>query len=189
MKCSTLKHGGSENKILPLDDARARIGPMMRSPRPLLTGWAPKSLFNPQARHWGTPTCHSSRNTQACLHTFKYTSKAWATKAQQDWPINGITSRSPSPSCSPPPLITFSASTDHMVSNPNVPSPSPHGFLTASPRVVRYWIVEHRWVASPLCRGGCCPILLWRHRIPPPLGRGGRCPNRCVWVFSSPNLA
>jgi hypothetical protein len=131
MKCSTLKHGESENKILLLDDARARIGPKMRSPRPLLTGWALKSLPNPQAHHWATPTCHNSRNTQAYLHTFKSTSKYWATKAQQDWPINGITSRSLSPSCSPPPLITFPASTDHMVSNPNVPSPPPHGFLTA----------------------------------------------------------
>jgi hypothetical protein len=28
MKCSGLKHSGSETKILALDDTRARIGPM-----------------------------------------------------------------------------------------------------------------------------------------------------------------
>jgi hypothetical protein len=56
MKCSSLKHSGSETKILPLGDTRARIGPKMRSPRLLLTGWAPKSLPKLQVRHWATPT-------------------------------------------------------------------------------------------------------------------------------------
>jgi hypothetical protein len=63
MKCSSLKHRRSETKILSLDDAKARIGPMMRSPRLLLTGWAPKSPPSPQAHHWTTPTYHSSHNT------------------------------------------------------------------------------------------------------------------------------
>ncbi len=76
MKCSDLKHNGSETKILALDETRARIGPMMRSPRLLLTGRAPKSPPNPQARHWATPTCHNNHNTLASLHTIKSTSKA-----------------------------------------------------------------------------------------------------------------
>jgi hypothetical protein len=63
MKCSSLKHSGRESKILPLDDARARISPMMRSPQLLLMGQASKSLLKSQARHWATPTCHNSRNT------------------------------------------------------------------------------------------------------------------------------
>jgi hypothetical protein len=56
MKCSSLKHSGSETKILSLGDTRARIGPMMQSPRLLLTGWAPKSLSSPRAHHWVTLT-------------------------------------------------------------------------------------------------------------------------------------
>jgi hypothetical protein len=90
MKCSSLKYSGSETKILVLNDARAYIDPMMRSPRWLLTGWAPKSLPSPRAHHWTTSTCHISRNTQTCLHTFKFISIAWATKAQQDWPVNMV---------------------------------------------------------------------------------------------------
>jgi hypothetical protein len=69
MKFSSFKHSGSETKILPLDDTRARIDPMMRSPRLLLMGQAPKSLPTPQARHWATPTCHSNHKTLASLHT------------------------------------------------------------------------------------------------------------------------
>jgi hypothetical protein len=84
MNYSSLKHGGSKIKILPLDDVRAHIGPMMRSPQLLLTGRAPNSFPSPQARHWATSTFHSSCNTQTCLHTFKSTSKAHATKAQED---------------------------------------------------------------------------------------------------------
>jgi hypothetical protein len=84
MKCSSLKHSGNETKILAFDDTRARIRPMMRSPRLLLTGQAPKSLPNPQTRHWATLICHSSRNTQTSLHTIKFTSKASVTKPQQD---------------------------------------------------------------------------------------------------------
>jgi hypothetical protein len=76
MKCSGLKHSGSETKILALDDTRARIGPMMQSPWWLLTGPAPKSPLSPRAHHWATPICHSSHNTQASLHTIKSTSKA-----------------------------------------------------------------------------------------------------------------
>jgi hypothetical protein len=86
----SLKHSGSETKLLQLDATKAHIGPMMWSLRRLLTGRTPKSLPSPRARHWATPTCHSSRNTQACMHTYKFISKAWATKAQQDWPVNMI---------------------------------------------------------------------------------------------------
>jgi hypothetical protein len=71
MKCSNLKHSGSEIKILSLGDTRARIDPMMRSPRLLLTERAPKSPLNPQAHHWATPTCHSSHKTLVSLHTIE----------------------------------------------------------------------------------------------------------------------
>jgi hypothetical protein len=71
MKCSSLKHSGSETKILSLDDTRARISPKMRSPRLLLMGRAPMSPLNPWARHWATPNCYSSPNTLASLHTIK----------------------------------------------------------------------------------------------------------------------
>jgi hypothetical protein len=69
MKFSSFKHSGSEIKILTLGDIRACIGPNMQSPRLLLTRWAPKSLLTPRARHWATPTCHSSHKTLASLHT------------------------------------------------------------------------------------------------------------------------
>jgi hypothetical protein len=76
MMCSSLRHSGSETKILALDDVRARIRTMMRSPRLLLMGWDPKSLLSLQAHHWITPIYHSSHNTQIFLHTFKSISKA-----------------------------------------------------------------------------------------------------------------
>jgi hypothetical protein len=76
MKCSSLKHSGSETKILALDETRARIGPTMRSPRRLLMGWAPISPSNPRAHHWATQTCHNIRSIQASLHIIKFTSKA-----------------------------------------------------------------------------------------------------------------
>jgi hypothetical protein len=88
MKCSSLKHSGRETKILSLGDTRARISPMMWSPRLLFTGWAPKSLPSPRAHHWATPICHTSRNIQTCLHIIKSISKTWAIKAQQDWLVN-----------------------------------------------------------------------------------------------------
>jgi hypothetical protein len=69
MKFSSFKHSGSETKILTLGDTRARIGPKMRSPRLLLTGWALKSLPTLRDRHWATPTCHSSHKTLTSLHT------------------------------------------------------------------------------------------------------------------------
>jgi hypothetical protein len=69
MKCLSSKHSGSETKILTLGDTRARIGPKMRSPQRLLTGWAPKSLPNHRAHHQATPTCRSSHKTLASLHT------------------------------------------------------------------------------------------------------------------------
>jgi hypothetical protein len=71
MKFSSFKHSGSETKILPLDDTRARIDPKMRSPRLLLTGRVPKSLPAPRARHWATATCHSSHKTLTSLHTIE----------------------------------------------------------------------------------------------------------------------
>jgi hypothetical protein len=75
MKFSSFKnkHSGSETKILPLGDTRARIGPKMRSPRLLLTRWAPKSPPRPWVRHWATPTCHSCHKTLAALHTQQQT--------------------------------------------------------------------------------------------------------------------
>jgi hypothetical protein len=71
MNSSSFKHSRSETKILTLDDARARISPKMRSPRLLLMGCALESLPTPRARHWATPTCHSSHKTLASLHTIK----------------------------------------------------------------------------------------------------------------------
>jgi hypothetical protein len=71
MKFSSFKnkHSGSETKILPLGDTRARIGPKMRGPRLLLTGRALKSLPRHRAHHWATPTCHSSHKTLVALYT------------------------------------------------------------------------------------------------------------------------
>jgi hypothetical protein len=69
MKFLSFKHSGSETKILTLGDIRVRIGPKMRSPQLLLTGWAPKSPPTPRAHHWATRTCHSSHKTLATLHT------------------------------------------------------------------------------------------------------------------------
>jgi hypothetical protein len=71
VKCLSSKHSGSEIKILPLDDTRARIGPKMRSPRLLLTGRAPKSPPKPRVRRWATPNCHSSHKILASLHTIE----------------------------------------------------------------------------------------------------------------------
>jgi hypothetical protein len=88
LKCLRLKHNGSETKILTLNDIKAHIGPMIRSPRLLLTGQTPKSHPSPRAHHWATQIYNISRNTQTSLHTIKLISKAWATKAQQDWPVN-----------------------------------------------------------------------------------------------------
>jgi hypothetical protein len=71
MKCSSLKHSGSEIKIISLGDTRVRIGLKMRSPRLLLTGRAPMSPPNLWAHHWATPTCHNSHKTLASLHTIE----------------------------------------------------------------------------------------------------------------------
>jgi hypothetical protein len=68
MKCSTFKYNRSKTKILPLDNTRVHIGPKMRNPQLLLTGRAPKSLPTPRARHWATPTWHSSHKTLISLH-------------------------------------------------------------------------------------------------------------------------
>jgi hypothetical protein len=59
-----------------LGEARARIGPMMRSPRLLLMGRAPMSPPSPLALHWATPTYHSSHSTRTALHTINPQAKA-----------------------------------------------------------------------------------------------------------------
>jgi hypothetical protein len=69
MKFLSFKHSESETKKQTLDDTRVCIGPKMRSPRLLLTGWTPKSLFKHRAHHWDTPTYHSSHKTLTSLHT------------------------------------------------------------------------------------------------------------------------
>jgi hypothetical protein len=69
MKFLSFKHSKSETKILTLGDARAHIGPKMRSPQLLLTGRAPKSPPTPRAHHWATLTCHSNHKTLTSLHT------------------------------------------------------------------------------------------------------------------------
>jgi hypothetical protein len=76
MKFSIFKHSGSEIKIIPLGDTRARIGPKMLSPRLQLTGRAPKSLPTLWAHHWATPTCHSSHKTLASLHIIEKKTQA-----------------------------------------------------------------------------------------------------------------
>jgi hypothetical protein len=68
MKCLSLKHSGSETKILALSDTRTRISPKMRSPRLLFTGRAPKSPPNLWTHYWETLTCHSSHKTLTSLH-------------------------------------------------------------------------------------------------------------------------
>jgi hypothetical protein len=59
-----------------LHDARACIGPMIRSPWLLLVGQAPISPPSSRAHHWVTPTFHSSHNTQAALHTINSQAKS-----------------------------------------------------------------------------------------------------------------
>jgi hypothetical protein len=71
MKFLSFKHSASETKILTLIDTRAHISPNMRSPWLLLTGRAPKSPPTLWARHWATPTCHSSHKILASLHTIE----------------------------------------------------------------------------------------------------------------------
>jgi hypothetical protein len=71
MKFSNFKHSGSETKILTIGDMSVHIGPKMRRPQLLLTGWAPKSLLKHQAHHWATPTCHSSHKTLTSRHTIQ----------------------------------------------------------------------------------------------------------------------
>jgi hypothetical protein len=63
--------------------------PKMRSPRSFFRAWAPSWLFSPPVgRHWATRAYHSTRSTRAYLQAKRSTSKTWATKAQQDWPVN-----------------------------------------------------------------------------------------------------
>jgi hypothetical protein len=86
-----LKHSGSITK-----DWRSMIqgpqsSPKMRSPWQHFRARAPSWHSIPQAgHHWATQTCHSTHSTQASLQTKRSTSKPWATKAQQDWPINMV---------------------------------------------------------------------------------------------------
>jgi hypothetical protein len=67
IKYSSLKHSGSETKVLSLDDTRVRIGSKMWNLRLLLTGWA---LTSPKywAHHWVAPTYHSSHKILVSLH-------------------------------------------------------------------------------------------------------------------------
>jgi hypothetical protein len=58
-----LKHSGSETKILPLDDTRVHIGPMMRSPRRLLTGYKQKELGEERTNHYKNYTYHQKNYT------------------------------------------------------------------------------------------------------------------------------
>jgi hypothetical protein len=76
MKCLSLKHSRSKTKILELDDTRARMKPYGVKSSAATHGAAPKSLPNPRDCHWAITIYHSSRKTQASLHTFKSTSKA-----------------------------------------------------------------------------------------------------------------
>jgi hypothetical protein len=63
----------------------------MQSPWYLFKASAPSWLPSLQVdHHWATRTCHSSHNIQASLYTINFTSKAWATEAQQDWSINVV---------------------------------------------------------------------------------------------------
>jgi hypothetical protein len=68
---------------------RPASSPKMQSPQRLFRPRAPSWLPSPPVgHHWATQTCQSTRSTQAFLQPKRSTSKAWATKAQQDWPIN-----------------------------------------------------------------------------------------------------
>jgi hypothetical protein len=65
--------------------------PKMWSPRQLFRARATNWLPSPQVgHHCATWTCHSTRSTQDFLQPKRSTSKAWETKAQQDWPINMV---------------------------------------------------------------------------------------------------
>jgi hypothetical protein len=65
--------------------------PKMQSPRPLFGARAPSWLPTPPlGRHWATRTCHNTHNTQEFLQPKRSKSKSWATKAQQDWPVNVV---------------------------------------------------------------------------------------------------
>jgi hypothetical protein len=65
------------------------LSPKMRSPRPLFRARTPSRLpSSAVGRHWATQTCHNTRSTQTFLQPKRFTSKAWSTKAQQDWPVN-----------------------------------------------------------------------------------------------------
>jgi hypothetical protein len=84
-----LKHSGSITKDWHSTIQGPTSSPKMWSPRQLFRVQAPNWLPSPQAgHHWATRTYHSTCSTQAFLQLKRSTSKAWATKAQQDWPIN-----------------------------------------------------------------------------------------------------
>jgi hypothetical protein len=84
-----LKHSGSDIKDWHSMIQGPASSPYMRSPRQLFRAWALSWLPSPQAgHHWATRTYHITHNTQSSLQPKRSISKAWATKAQQDWPIN-----------------------------------------------------------------------------------------------------
>jgi hypothetical protein len=94
-----------------LDDTRAALNPKMRSPRQLFRARSPNWLPSPPVGcHWATWTCHSNCCTQAFLQQKRSTNKAWATKAQQNWPINVVINNQ---------LLVCKASWQSSILNPN----------------------------------------------------------------------
>jgi hypothetical protein len=64
--------------------------PKMRSPWRLLKASAPNWPPSLQKGCQATQTCHNTYSIQTSLHTIKFISKIWATKAQQYLPINMV---------------------------------------------------------------------------------------------------
>jgi hypothetical protein len=86
-----VKHSGSVTKDWHSTIQGPASSPKMWSPRQLFRAWAPSWLPSHRVgHHWATWTCHSTSNTQTFLQPKRSTSKAWATKTQQDWPVNVV---------------------------------------------------------------------------------------------------
>jgi uncharacterized protein YigE (DUF2233 family) len=75
MKCLSLKHSGSETKILAVDDTRACIELYDAKSSTTAYGADSQVSSSPRVRHWATQICHNSHNTQAFLYTIKSISK------------------------------------------------------------------------------------------------------------------
>jgi hypothetical protein len=83
----SLKYRGSDTKDWHSMVQGPASSPKMQNPRQLFRAQASNWLLSPQVGcHWATQTCHSTHNTQSSLQPKRSTSKAWVTKAQQDWP-------------------------------------------------------------------------------------------------------